>query len=123
MCKHICEARFLMQRDAQVLDRMLILTEDWARSLPQPQFAEALSMVLHTGVRVPMRLEEEKAPMLDVAAYEVQRREQLARQSSLRRRFDGQRARGADRSHGEYDQLGASPEDVRVRFLCFRGLC
>ena len=66
-----------MQRDAQVLDRMLYLCEDWARSLPQPQFADALGAALTAGTRIPERPEADKAPMLNEAEYAQQRQAQV----------------------------------------------
>lgn len=68
-----------MQCDAQVLDRMLILIEDWARALPQTAFPDALGVLLSSGVRLPERPESEKAPLLDTTQYETARKDQLAR--------------------------------------------
>jgi hypothetical protein len=116
----LTRAHRCLQRDAQVLDRMLALAEDWARGLPQPQFADALHAALAAGTRLPPRPEAAKAPVLDEADYAAQRQAQARQQSSLRQRFgsaSGRRGRGGGAGGGsEYDQLGASPDSGgRVR--------
>lgn len=94
---------------------MLALVEDWARSLPQPQFGAALSMALEAGAQVPQRAEQDKAPLFDADSYELQRREQLAAQHTLLQRQQQQEQEqqrlSASRSarQGEYAAIGETP--------------
>jgi hypothetical protein len=106
LASHICSSQrwFGVQRDAQVLDRMLVLMEDWARSLPQPQFAAAHTSAMKAGVQGPQRAEHQKAPLLDGMRYDLQRREQLAVQQMWRQ----QERLGRDRIP-EYDRLSPTP--------------
>lgn len=93
----------VVQRDAQVFQKMIVLVEDWARALPYTVFTQALQTALAAGVQLPYRNESDKAPKYDLQAYD-QMRIQQADTTSLRQRYAM-----SQQGHGEYDSIGQTP--------------